>query len=364
MKASRIKNFKFQKWLLLTLGFTFLALYFVLQNYIFSLNSNAPPFDWQRTISYRVTNNLYWVAFMPLIFFIARKYKLESGHKTKTVIKVLLFGIGVSLLHSHISIITSLYFTWLSGPKVMSFWERVALGVYGILGLAFEDLFYYCIVMGILYGLDYYQKSKEQQYKLSQLEAKLAQAEVQAMKMQLHPHFLFNTLHAISTLMHRDPDAADKMITQLSNLLRISLENIGVQEVTLEEELNFLDQYIEIQKMRFQDSLEIKMDVDSSSLNIMVPNLILQPIVENAFKHGVENNPGDKRITISSKIKDKMLMLAVEDNGPGINKSSLNEGFGLKNTRERLKQIYENRSELIMENTSGGLLVKINIPLP
>lgn len=358
-----LKNFNWKKWLLITLGFTFLALYFVLQNYIFSLNSNAPQFDWHRTISYRVTNNLYWVLLMPLIFYIARVYKLESGNVKITVFKLLIIGIGISLLHSHLSIVTSLYFTWLSGERIMGFWDRVAMGEYGILGLAFEDLFYYCIVMGILYGLEYYQKSKEQQYKLSQLETKLAQAEVQAIKMQLHPHFLFNTLHAISTLMHRDPDAADKMITQLSNLLRISLENIGVQEVTLAEELNFLEQYIEIQKMRFQGSLEIKMDVDSSTLSIMVPNLILQPIVENAFKHGVENNPGEKRITISSKIKDKLLMLSVEDNGPGINENNFKEGLGLKNTRERLKQIYGNRSELIMENSANGLLVKINIPL-
>lgn len=324
------------------------------------MNTNT-SFDWARNISYRSVNNLYWVAFMPLLFFLSKKYKLEPGRIIKNIFIIILIGIGVALVQSHLSIVTSLFFTWLTGKMVMSFWDKVAASESGILGLALEGIIVYSVIMAILYGINYYKKNQEQQYNLSQLEAKLAQAEVQAMKMQLHPHFLFNTLHAISTLMHRDPNAADKMITQLSNLLRISLENIGVQEVTLEEELNFLEQYIEIQKMRFQGSLEIDMKIDPLSLNNMVPNLILQPIVENAFKHGVENNPGDKKIIISSLLKNKMLMLSVEDNGPGINENSLSEGLGLKNTRERLKQIYGERAELIMKNTGDGLITKINI---
>lgn len=359
-----LKKFNWKKWTLLTIGWELLAFYYIIQNYIFSINANtSASFDWYRSITYRTTNNLFWVLLTPLMFLIAKKIKLDSGKLLKNIPIILSLGVLIALFQSFISLSTSIYFTWINGPKLMGYWERLSLASYGILGLAFEGLIIYCVFMAVLYGLDYYKKSKEQQYNLSQLEAKLAQAEVQAIKMQIHPHFLFNTLHAISTLMHRDPDAADKMITQLSNLLRISLDNIGVQEVTLEEELNFLEQYIEIQKMRFQGSLEIKMDVDSSSLNIMVPNLILQPIVENAFKHGVEQNSGDKRITISSKLKDKILILSVEDNGPGINENSLNEGLGLKNTRERLKQIYGDKSELIMENGTDGFLVKINIPL-
>ncbi len=363
---SKAKKFNWKKWSLLTLGWQLLAYYYIFQNYIFGINTNT-AFDWQRSISYRTVNNLYWVAFTPLMFFIARKYKLDSDKLVKNIPIILGFGVLIALFQSFISLATSIFFTWVSGPMKMSYLERLSLSLYGILGLAFEGLIIYSVFMAVLYGLDYYKKNKEQQYNLSQLEVRLAQAEVQAMKMQLHPHFLFNTLHAISTLMHRDPNAADKMITQLSNLLRISLDNIGVQEVTLRDELNFLEQYIEIQKMRFQDSLEIKMDIAPETFNIMVPNLILQPIVENAFKHGVEENSEEKRITITSRLKDNMLFLTVEDNGPGtkeISGETSETGLGLKNTRERLRQLYGSNSELIVENSvPKGLIVKLNIPV-
>lgn len=363
---SLLKKISWKKWLLIALAWELIAFYFIFQNYIFSINAGT-PFDWQRSLSYRLTNNLYWILLTPLLFYIGKKIKLEPGKIAKNILIVTGLGILISLAQAHLSIITSLFFARFYSVPVMPFWERIILAEYGMLGLAFDSFFLYFGAMSIIYGINYYRKNKEHQYNLSQLEARLAQAEVQAMKMQLHPHFLFNTLHAISTLMHRDPNAADKMITQLSNLLRISLDNIGVQEVLLRDELNFLEQYIEIQKMRFQDSLEIKMDIAPETFNIQVPNLILQPIVENAFKHGVEEISGEKRINITSRLENKMLMISVEDNGPGtkeVTGEASQAGLGLKNTRERLRQLYGSNSELVIENSiPKGLIVKLNIPI-
>ena len=137
-----------------------------------------------------------------------------------------------------------------------------------------------------------YKRFRERELRASQLEARLAQPQLEVLKRQLHPHFLFNTLHAISTLIHRDPDAADEMVTQLSDLLRMTLATIGVQEVPLRQELEFLRRYLDIQKMRFQDRLKVIVDVPSDTLDIHVPNQVLQPIVENAVQHGVDTRSG------------------------------------------------------------------------
>ncbi len=358
-------KFNWKKWTLIFLGWELLAIYNSFQNFIFSINAGT-HFDWYTSITYRCTNNFFWVLLMPLIFIFAKKFSIDSLKPVRNSIIIILFGIPVAFIQSFLSIFTNLSVKWLSGTMAMPFWDRIQLSQFGILGLSFESFFYYCVVMSIIFGIQYYLKNREHQYNLSQLEVRLSQAELQNMKMQLHPHFLFNTLHAISTLMHRDPVAADKMITELSNLLRISLDNIGVHEVTLSDELNFLNQYIEIQKMRFQENLKITLNIDPKTLDIMVPNLILQPIVENAFKHGVEQMTTGGNIKISSSLQNNMLLLTVEDNGPGRVENMTNktrEGLGLNNTRKRLKQIYGSNDHLSFENAINGIIVNIKIPL-
>ena len=359
------KKFNWKKWTLIFCAWELLALYYSFQNYIFSINAGT-QFDWFTSLTYRGTNNLYWALLMPLIFFLAKKFNIDSVKPFRNILILIILGIPFAISQSFLSIFTSLFAKWLSGTMILPFWERMQLSQFGILGLAFESFFYYCIVMTIIFGIQYYRKNKEHEYNLSQLEVKLSQAEIQNMKMQLHPHFLFNTLHAISTLMHRDPDAADKMITELSDLLRISLDNIGIHEVTLKEELDFLNKYIEIQKMRFRDTLEIKMEIDPETLTVNVPNLILQPIVENAFRHGVEQISTNGFIKISSHFKNNFLELSVEDNGPGKaeNIEHDSQGLGLNNTRERIRQIYGRADLMKVENANeSGLILKILIPV-
>ena len=186
------------------------------------------------------------------------------------------------------------------------------------------------------------------------------------LEMQLQPHFLFNTLHAISTLMHRDVQGADRMMSRLSDLLRLTLDNGDEQEVPLKKELEFLEGYLEIEQIRFQDRLTIKRDVDPEVLDARVPNLILQPLVENAIRHGIEPRLGPGVVEISCHRSNGRLEIRIRDNGPGIPKASqgrFKEGIGLSNTRARLEQLYSKSFHFNLETPANhGLSVTLSIP--
>jgi two-component system, LytTR family, sensor kinase len=187
--------------------------------------------------------------------------------------------------------------------------------------------------------------------------------------MQLHPHFLFNTLHSISALQLKDIAAANRMIARLGDFLRLTLDNSGAQEVSLQKELEFLKCYLEIERIRFQDRLTVNMEVEPQTLDARVPNLILQPIVENAIKHGISPRAAPGRIDIRVKRDNGLLQLEVEDNGRGIGGNGrgakiIKEGLGLSNTRARLDQLYGASYRFDLQNVDeGGLRVTIEIPL-
>ena len=215
----------------------------------------------------------------------------------------------------------------------------------------------------------YYRRFREGELRSSQLETQLTQAQLQALKMQLHPHFLFNTLHSISALVHSDPNTADRMIARLGDFLRLTLENSGAQEVSLEKEIEFLKCYLEIERIRFRDRLTTSLDIEPRSLDTPVPNLILQPIVENALRHGVSQRTTPGHVEISAKRYDGSLRIQVRDNGPGLATISnpngrQREGLGLSNTRARLAQLYGEAHGFEISNApEGGLVVTLEIPV-
>jgi two-component system, LytTR family, sensor kinase len=186
--------------------------------------------------------------------------------------------------------------------------------------------------------------------------------------MQLHPHFLFNTLHSISALLHSDVDSARRMIVRLGDFLRQTLDNAGTQEVTVQQEMDFLKGYLEIERIRFQDRLTVNVDVEPQALDVKVPNLILQPIVENAIRHGIAPRSSPGLIEIQVKCRNGALRIEVRDNGPGLpmNHSSIKlfkGGLGLANTRARLDQLYGAAHRFELENNaSGGLTVILEVP--
>lgn len=224
----------------------------------------------------------------------------------------------------------------------------------------------YWVIVLLSHAFNYYNSYRKGELKASQLRAQLAQSQLEALKMQLQPHFLFNTLHSISALLNQDISAARSMIARLGDFLRLTLENTGTQEVTLQQEMEFLDRYLEIERIRFQDRLTTFVQVDPEVLDVRVPNLILQPIVENAMRHAIANrNRG--RIEIIAGANNGMLRIQVKDNGPGLRAvpalgNQSRHGVGLANTKARLDGLYGSAHRLELANEPGGFVVTLEIP--
>ncbi len=224
----------------------------------------------------------------------------------------------------------------------------------------------YLPVVTIAHVLWYYHEFRDRDLRTSQLETRLAQAQLKALKSQLQPHFLFNTLHSISTLMLTNARAADTMLARLSDLLRMSLENNTVQETTLHREMQFVTGYLEIEKMRFGDRLEVHCDVHPDTLDARVPHLLLQPLVENAIRHGASRRSVGGQVWINAFLCDGELHIEVGDNGPGFSPKpewNARHGLGLNATRERLRVFYADRQRLDIHSApERGTTVSLVIP--
>jgi signal transduction histidine kinase len=221
-------------------------------------------------------------------------------------------------------------------------------------------------LVGVAHAVRFYERSKARERREAELEARLAQARLQALRMQLNPHFLFNTLNSIASLIQDQPQA-EEMIEALSGLLRLTLSASERQEVTLREELHFLDRYLLIEQIRFGDRLRVDKQIEPGILDLCVPILVLQPLVENAVKHGIEARIGPGKIGVTVERHGNMLHLEVSDNGRGsaaLTERPRREGVGLSNTRARLKELYGDRASLeFRQNGAEGSSVAIKIPL-
>ncbi|MBI2929810.1 MAG: histidine kinase [Verrucomicrobia bacterium] len=224
----------------------------------------------------------------------------------------------------------------------------------------------YWVIVSVVHALSYYRRSQERERKAAELTASLAEAKLHALKLQLHPHFLFNALNAIATLVHKDPHAADDMIANLSELLRLALDSADVQEVPLRQELEFLDRYLEIEHVRLGERLRVEKDVAAATLDAAVPTMILQPLVENAIRHGIEPRKSAGIVTIRATREGELLHLSVCDNGVGLgaaNQQRERTGIGLANTRARLAELYGERARLQLSGgDEGGLAVDVQLP--
>ena len=229
-----------------------------------------------------------------------------------------------------------------------------------------RGMVYYGLIVAIVHAINYYQQYEERALAASQLEAQLAQAKLHLLKMQLHPHFLFNTLNSISALLHEDPEQADLMIERLGDFLRLTLDQSTSQEVTLREELEFLSCYLSIEQIRFQDRLTSQIRVEPQALDARVPSLILQPIVENAIRHGIAPRSSPGNLKINALRHRDTLVLTVRDNGPGLGadtNGTSGTGMGLKITKARLERLYGTRHRFELANAAeGGLVVTLEIP--
>jgi two-component system, LytTR family, sensor kinase len=238
-------------------------------------------------------------------------------------------------------------------------WGQRSLSVY------LHTIFNYMQITAVGWAVHYQREARMRAVRTSRLEASLAEARLAMLRMQLQPHFLFNTLNSIAALMRRDVDAADRMIARLAELLRHSLDTTGRREVTLREELETLARYLEIEQTRFADRLTVQYEVEPETLDALVPGLILQPIVENAVRHGVAQRPSAGLVALAARRDDGQLVIAVSDDGPGLAAShgAATPGIGLANTRARLEQLYGLQHGLdIYDRPDGGTDVVLRLP--
>src|SRR5881394_3038337 len=286
-----------------------------------------------------------WALLTPLVFWLSARFLADHRHRVVGMIVLLAVGFAIAVA---LGMIGDEIRSWL-----MPFPPRRGRGGGGPPGYAWLRPWFlndFIIYLGVLaaglaraYSLRYRVQREESLRLAAQLRAQLAEARLDALRMQLDPHFLFNTLHAISSLVERDPRGVRRMISRLSELLRHTIEGPSEQKISLHQELDLLRRYLEIMEVRFQGRLEITTDVQERALDALVPNLILQPIVENAIKHGVSKLEGVGRITLRGRIDGSQLVLCVENNAPLAEIGSGDRGgtgVGVRNTRARLSHLY------------------------
>jgi two-component system, LytTR family, sensor kinase len=298
-----------------------------------------------------------WAALTPVVLALARRFPLASRVWRRSLLVHLPAALVVSLVQVSIHEL-------LDQGLIHCEWSAAALA--GGFRMLFARTYHFGVLVyvGIVAVHQAIAHYRAQAVRAAELEGALARARLQALEMQLHPHFLFNTLHAVSALMQTDVKAADQMLARLSEFLRMALAADGAQEVPLRRELEFLERYLAIEKVRFRDRLTVRTRIDPDALDARVPNLILQPLVENAIRHGISRRRGAGLVEIRATCDGDRLELVVRDDGPGLPDGELREGIGLSNTRLRLEQLHGDRAGLALRaGPGGGVEVALTMPL-
>jgi LytS/YehU family sensor histidine kinase len=351
-------------WLLWAWSFginTALALVLSVQNYYYARSEGSHPEFWGIAIRSLIS---FWIyaAMAPPVLLLCWNYPIQR----KRFFPRLLLHFGASLLFTiiHVSVRILVYPIRMEGkivPVTPALWRTM------FLYLAFDNIVNtYAMIAFLGHMMLSYHELRARELRSAQLEGKLAKAQLSMLKMQLQPHFLFNTLNAVSALTHDNPAAAEDMLVRLSDLLRRTLDNDAEQEVPLRAELEFLGQYLEIEQVRFADRLMVHLDPDPETLDALVPNMFLQPLVENALRHGIGRKTQGGRLEMRSWRETDDLMVSVRDTGPGFpfaSETNLAEGIGLSNTRSRLQHLHPGKHSIVFANApDGGAVVTLRIP--
>jgi two-component system LytT family sensor kinase len=352
-------------WAIIFGFWTLFSFLYANQIYFEMLHNPNMHHSWWRIAFWQLTVWYLWGFLSPLILHLGRAVPVDGDAKLRGVL--LHIGACVLLAAFHIAAATGLrmlirpFDVWSDrNPFLIQY--RAELKSFFLF-----DVLVYWAVFGVAYAFDYRERYRERQSQASRLEAQLAQAQLESLKMQLHPHFLFNTLHTIAGLVRgNEKEHAVNMIAGLSELLRRALERADEQEVRLKDELKFIELYLDIQKVRFSDRLSVETSIAPETLEALVPNLILQPLVENALRHGIALKQAPGLLTIKTVRENGSLRITVSDDGPGLKPDwQLQEhgGIGVANTGERLKHLYGAQHEFALLNDEcGGTTAFISIP--
>jgi two-component system, LytTR family, sensor kinase len=327
-------------------GWTALALFFAISSSL-TYRSTGRPGNWTLSIERSLLEWWLWALLTPLVVWLARRYPFARRGRWRALVVHAAAGLVVAVVKT---IGDRATFAWLTGMRPYLLLSNVAL-----------QFSMYCAIVAAAHGVVYYERSRERDH----LAARLADTRLQLLSMQLQPHFLFNTLNTIAELVHDDPDAADHMIAGLSELLRKTLELGPAQEIPLDAELDVLNRYLDIQRARFGDRLRVTVSANGDARPASVPVLLLQPLVENAIRHGLAEHVEAGRIDIDARRAGGRLVITVQDDGPGppVSMAIDREGVGLANTRARLETLYG--ADYRFELTSAadrGARVTLDIP--
>jgi len=359
LKTER-KHKWFRLWLLDWMVLSLIGTAFSVSLYL----TSSEPISWFEAFAWQFLRFQIWAAFAPVIIWLGRQARSEKRQVFRII--AVHFPSSVFLAVVHTAIFPLAYLLATNQPVGYDLWLKF-YSVIVVSNFVMGSVVYW-VVLTANYAIDYYSDFRAEQKRVEKLEAQLAQAELQALKMQLNPHFLFNTLNSISSLVLENPRAANRMIARLGDFLRLTLDNDSNQQITLERELEFLKNYLEIERIRFQDRLTINFAIKTNILNAQVPNLILQPLVENAIKHGIAPLAAKGRIEIRANRHGEKLRLQVQDTGRGLSANNgsgfhYSEGIGIANTNARLQQLYGDNFIFNLANADeGGLIVTVEFP--
>ncbi len=330
------------RWVLFIFGWVALSLLFAPEAYLYFL-LRRQPISWGDTFSLTVVNSLIALLFLPGIVWLAQHYPIER----RTWRRALLVHVPACFLFSASHSVIYALACYASRNLGDTLFARFH-----------PNLITYWAIVGFAQAVDYFRRYTER-------ERQLAQAQLLLLKSQLQPHFLFNTLHTVSAMMHHDVKAADRMVHKLSDLLRMTVDTIGAQEVPLRQEVEFLQKYVDIEQTRFSGAFDLRLEMDPSTLDVLVPSMVLQPLVENAIRHGLDLKKAGGVITVCSRRHDgEVVVLSVSDNGRGASRDTVKEGLGITNTRQRLQQLYGDRQAFRVErrDAANGFSVSLVIP--
>ena len=345
-------------------AWTLIALIFATISYAASLSEGNRGFGFVTAVQFNLVLFYWWAVLSILIFWFSRRFPIEirplkTGNLLLHIPAVILLAAGHQIIH-----LTTL---WLLLPRLRQLFPTLAACFRSYFGFGFYiDLIIATLIVIGVHALLYYRRFRASQIEEASLRAQLAQAQLRALKMQLHPHFLFNTLHSISSLVLEDPPKANSMISRLGDFLRLTLDHSDQQLVTLKEETEFVRCYLEIEQVRFGDRLAVDFQIEPATLGAEVPHLILQPVVQNAIQHAIAPHATPGRIEIAATRRDDLLRLEVRDSGPGLGRpgnGNEGHGVGLSNVRARLERLFGSNFSLEMANgLSRGFTVTIEIP--
>jgi sensor histidine kinase YesM len=345
-----------------------MGLFFFSQGLIQKYLSGDPSPWWHHLVSWLTGS--YIAAFLtPVVLWLGRRFPFERRRWIRVSAIHLLFSVAFAAIQLVVE--SALLFRFGVFPSVMT---SFAVTLVFLLMLSFhQEVITYWLILGIQKAFRYYRQYQQREQdalrlelRASQLQAQLTRAHLSALKMQLQPHFLFNTLNAIMVLVrqHKAPQA-EEMLARLSDLLRCVLQDVEAQEIPLRREFEYLRLYLSIEKVRFQDRLKMEISDDPEVLEAAFPHMGLQPLVENAIRHGLGRRSAAGSISISASRVESTLKVTVQDDGPGFcsERSAAEPGIGLANTRARLNQLYGDAGRLVIENSAdGGAMVTMFLP--